>query len=118
MAYMSARTSLFLGRENLDAIIAIVCLKMPCILVESMTESLRCFLVMLKIFMDNNFRGVYYFYYYYHEYYCCYHHYRYYYYYYYYYIIIIIIIASLLLLLSSIIIFLLNCSLFLTHELL
>ena len=61
---MSARTSLFLGRENLDAIIAIVCLKMPCILVESMTESLRCFLVMLKIFMDNNFRGVYYFYYY------------------------------------------------------
>ena len=30
-AYMSARTSLFLGRENLDTIIAIVCLEMPCI---------------------------------------------------------------------------------------
>ena len=31
MACMSARTSLFLGRENLDTIIAKVCLEMPCI---------------------------------------------------------------------------------------
>ena len=100
MAYMSARTSLFLGRENLDAIIAIVCLDMPWILAGSITESLRCFLVILKIFTDNNFRGVYYFYYYYHENYSCYYHYH-----YYYYIIIIIIISSSLLLVSSIIIF-------------
>ena len=90
MAYMSARTSLFLGRENLDAIIAIVCLEMPCILADSITESLRCFLVMFKVFTDNNFRGVY-FYYYYHEYYCCYYHYH-----HYYYIIITIIISSFL----------------------
>ena len=31
IAYMSAKTDLFLGRENLDAITAIVCLEMPCI---------------------------------------------------------------------------------------
>ena len=31
MPYMSARTSFFLGCENLDTTIAIVCLEMPCI---------------------------------------------------------------------------------------
>ena len=124
-AYMSARTSLFLGRENLDTIIAKVCLEMPCIVgwmaSFSMTRSFAarefwtdyvCSKMSSGGGLSCRGQSVGYFYYYYHS------------------IIvitiiiiiiiidIIIIISLSLLLVSSIIIFWLNCSfLFLTHEL-